>query len=301
MPRTSIPFGFINANKPAGITSTAFGSRVRRALGRMPLGHWGTLDPDATGVLVLAVGHATKLLPLLGDGRKKYEFDLVLGSATDTGDASGATIASSDTPDSWRLKLPDVVQSVSGKLSQIPPMYSAVKVAGQPLYKSARRGEEVTRQPRTVEIYTLRVLEYGHSRARLALECSAGTYVRTLCEEIGNRLGVPAHMDALVRTAAGPFNLATACALEPLLADPSAHLIDPLDVLHQARVALKPEHLARFAHGNSVLVAGEPSIGEVLVTCDGHTVGTGIVTATTEGALLQPARVFVEAGSLAKS
>jgi tRNA pseudouridine55 synthase len=292
VPGNSIPFGFINANKPAGITSTAFGSRVRRALGRVPLGHWGTLDPDATGVLVLAVGHATKLLPLLGDGRKKYEFDLVLGSATDTGDASGATIASSGMPDSWHLKLPDVVRSVIGELSQIPPMYSAVKIAGQPLYKSARRGEEVTRQARAVEIYSLRMLEHSHSRARLALECSAGTYVRTLCEEIGSRLGVPAHMDALVRTAAGPFNLAAACALELLLADPSAHLIDPLNVLQQVRVALSTAHLTRFAHGNAVLIGGESSIGEVLVTCDGQMVGTGIVAAATGGALLQPARVF---------
>ena len=297
MPGNSIPFGFINANKQAGITSTAFGSRVRRALGRVPLGHWGTLDPDATGVLVLAVGHATKLLPLLGDGRKKYEFDLVLGSATDTGDASGATIASSAMPDSWRLRLPDVVQSVIGELSQIPPMYSAVKVAGQPLYKSARRGEEVARRARTVEIHSLRVLEYGHSGARLALECSAGTYVRTLCEEIGTRLGVPAHMDALVRTAAGPFNLAGACGLEPLLADPSSYLIDPLNVLLQARVALRPEHLTRFAHGNAVPIAEESASGEVLVTCDGQMVGTGIVAAATEGAMLQPGRVFVQAGS----
>src|SRR5471032_2538426 len=102
VPGNSVPFGFINANKQAGITSTAFGSRVRHALGRVPVGHWGTLDPDATGVLVLAVGQATKLLPLLGDGRKKYEFDIVLGVATETADASGAVTQTSALPDGCR-------------------------------------------------------------------------------------------------------------------------------------------------------------------------------------------------------
>src|ERR1700687_5281616 len=186
VPPAELPaFGFINAHKPPGITSTAFGARVRHALGRVPLGHWGTLDPDASGVLVLAVGHATRLLPLLGDGRKSYDFDLVLGFETDTGDASGSRTVSSDVPSLWAQALPDVLASIVGRLTQIPPMYSAVKVEGQPLYKAARRGEDVARVARDVEIYTLRVIDVGVERARLAVECSAGTYVRTLCEEIG--------------------------------------------------------------------------------------------------------------------
>jgi tRNA pseudouridine55 synthase len=296
VPPAELPFGFINAHKPPGITSTAFGSRVRHALGRVPLGHWGTLDPDASGVLVLAVGHATRLLPLLGDGRKAYEFDLVLGSETDTGDATGARTVSSDIPDDWAQRLPEVVSSIIGKLSQIPPMYSAVKVDGQPLYKAARRGEEVARAARDVEIHSLHVIDVGLERAHLALECSAGTYVRTLCEEIGRRLRVPAHMDALVRTAAGPFNLSNACAEEELLADPIAQLIDPLDVLPQARVALRPEDVARFRHGNVVNFADETVIGEVLVLSDGRMIGTGIVTAGPIGGVMQPTRVFVQPG-----
>ena len=295
MPPAELPFGFINARKPPGITSTAFGSRVRHALGRVPLGHWGTLDPEASGVLVLAVGHATRLLPLLGDGRKVYEFDLVLGSETDTGDATGGRTVSSDVPTSWAAKLPETLASIVGTLSQIPPMYSAVKVAGQPLYKSARRGEDVARTSRDVVIHALRVLDIGNARARLALECSAGTYVRTLCEEIGRRLGVPAHMDALVRTAAGPFVLARACTEAELFADPFAHLIDPLDVLLLSRVALGADDVARFSHGNAVAIVGNPS-GEVLVTSGGRLIGTGLATVTQAGAMLQPTRVFVQPG-----
>jgi tRNA pseudouridine55 synthase len=296
VPPAENPFGFINAHKPRGITSTAFGSRVRRALGRVPLGHWGTLDPDASGVLVLAVGHATRLLPLLGDGRKAYEFDLVLGFETDSGDASGSRTVSSDVSDDWAQKLPDVLASMVGKQSQIPPMYSAVKVDGQPLYKAARRGEEIARAAREVEIHTLTVIEFGAARARLALECGAGTYVRTLCEEIGRRLGVPAHMDALIRTVAGPFTLARACSEEELLANPLAQIIDPLEVLPQPRVAVRSDDVARFSHGNAVKLPSVTANGEVLVTSDGRMVGTGIATADPNGAELQPTRVFVQPG-----
>jgi tRNA pseudouridine55 synthase len=296
VPPAELPFGFINARKPPGITSTAFGSRVRHALGRVPLGHWGTLDPDASGVLVLAVGHATRLLPLLGDGRKAYEFDLVLGSETDTGDATGARTVSSVVPSSWTAKLPETLASIVGTLSQIPPMYSAVKVAGQPLYKSARRGVDVARAARDVEIHTLKVLDCGDARARLGVECSAGTYVRTLCEEIGRRLGVPAHMDALVRTAAGPFVLAQACTEAELFADPFAHLIDPLDVLRQSRVALGADDVAGFSHGNAVAIAVNSASGEVLVTSGGRMIGTGLATVSQGGATLQPTRVFVQQG-----
>lgn len=293
MPGNSAPFGFINANKQAGITSTAFGSRVRRALGRVPVGHWGTLDPDATGVLVLAVGHATKLLPFLGDGRKQYEFDIVLGVATETADASGAMTRSSDVPPGWRTALPETIAALVGPLSQIPPMYSAVKVGGQPLYKSARRGEEVARAARTVEIHSLRVLEFGHSGARLAVECTTGTYIRTLCEEIGHRLGVPAHMDALVRTAAGPFKLSDSCALDHLLANPFDSLIDPREVLTQGRVSLSQDDAIRFSHGNVVVVADSSASGDVLVISNGRVSGTAVATATPAGTQLQPSRVFI--------
>jgi tRNA pseudouridine55 synthase len=292
VPPAETPFGFINANKPPGITSTAFGSRVRHALGRVPLGHWGTLDPDASGVLVLAVGHATRLLPFLGDGRKTYEFDLVLGSKTETGDASGAVLSSGAVPDNWREELPAVASSLIGSLSQVPPMYSAVKVDGQPLYKRARRGEDVDRPAREVEIFSLRELSCGDDRARLTVECSAGTYVRTLCEEIGRRLGVPAHMDALVRVAAGPFTLDRAIAAESVLADPLACLINPLDVLTLPRIDIRSEDATVFCHGNAVTVSDVIATGEVLITVNGRLLGVGRASDSPAGTTLQPTRVF---------
>ena len=290
-------FGFINARKPKGITSTAFGSRVRRALGGVSIGHWGTLDPDAEGVLVLAAGKATRLLPLLGAGRKKYEFEIVLGSATDTADASGATVRSADVPADWQRRLPHAIASLIGTVSQMPPMYSAVKVAGQPLYKSARKGIDVAREPRDVEIHALRILTMSESGARLEVECDAGTYVRTLCEEIGARLGVPAHMGPLLRTAAGPFDLADAVPAETLYADARSHVVDPRTVLAQPCVALEPDQAARFAFGNAVIcdavqgaTGGEPF--DVLVTFGDRLVGTARATAVNAGINVQPTRVF---------
>jgi tRNA pseudouridine55 synthase len=233
------------------------------------------------------------LLPLLGDGRKAYEFDLVLGFATKTGDASGIATTSGGLPDHWDDALPGIVASLVGPLSQVPPMYSAVKVDGQPLYKSARRGEEVTRPARVVDVYSLRILGSSESRARLALECSAGTYVRTLCEEIGRRLDVPAHMDRLVRTMADPFKRADSCGQEALLADPFSYIIDPLTVLTQPRVALRPDDVSRFTHGNVVTVPGDLGEGEVSVTLGGRMAGTGRIQVGEGGARLRPTRVFI--------
>ena len=149
------------------------------------------------------------------------------------------------------------------------------------------------RVARAIEIFRLGVLACSTDRARLAMECSAGTYVRTLCEEIGRRLGVPAHMDALVRTAAGPFTLEQACAEDALFADPRSHVIDPLTVLTQSRVALRSEDISKFAHGNVLNVPGDLGEGEVLVTFGGRMVGTGRVLVREGGVQLQPTRVFV--------
>lgn len=266
---------------------------MRRALGGSSLGHWGTLDPGAEGVLVLAIGHATKLLPLLGPGRKSYEFDLVLGSATDTGDASGAIIAESRLTVDWMDRLPSALTSFVGTITQVPPMYSAVKVGGQPLYKSARKGVSVDRRPRDVNVYDLEVLRRLDSGARLRVVCDAGTYIRTLCEDIGKRLEIPAHMGSLLRTAAGPFTLEYAVDADVLLADPRSHVIDPLDVLAQPRVTLEPEHAKRFSHGNVVDHAALATYGDVLVVVGGRLAGTALATPSANGARLQPTRVFI--------
>jgi tRNA pseudouridine55 synthase len=282
-------FGFLNALKPPGITSTALGGWLRRIFGGAPVGHWGTLDPAASGVLVLALGKATRLLPLIALSDKQYVFELRVGTATDTGDAGGRTIASGAPPSDWRERLPAVAASLVGPLQQVPPMFSAVKVAGRPLYISARRGQQIPRAARATRIHALRVIETGFERARMLVECEAGLYVRALCEEIGSRFGVPAHMGWLVRTAAGPFAIARSKLPAEIESAPARCLIDPLAVLKQPRVALDAANAQRFMHGNGVetrAAAGET--GEVLVLHGEKLIGVGSLTA---GAL-SPLRVL---------
>jgi tRNA pseudouridine55 synthase len=286
---SSEAFGFLNALKPPGITSTAFGGWLRRLLGGAPVGHWGTLDPAASGVLVLAVGRATRLLPLISPAHKQYVFELRLGTATDTGDASGRVTAHSAAPADWRERLPAAAARLVGPLHQVPPMFSAVKIAGRPLYVSARRGQQIARAARPTHVFALRLLEAGERCARLLVECEAGLYVRTLCEELGTRLGVPAHMGWLVRTAAGPFTIGQSKLPPEIQSDPVGCLIDPLAVLAQPRVALDAAEARRFLHGNGVAttaVAGKA--GEVLVLHGEKLIGVGSLVA---GAL-SPLRVF---------
>jgi len=282
-------FGFLNALKPPGLTSTALGSWLRRILGGAPVGHWGTLDPAASGVLVLAAGKATRLLPLITPTDKQYIFELRVGTATDTGDAGGRTIASGEAPSDWHERLSAVATSLVGPLQQVPPMFSAVKLAGRPLYVSARRGQQIPRAARATRVYSLRVIETGSDRARLFVECEAGLYVRALCEELGKRLGVPAHMGWLVRTAAGPFAIAQSKLPVEIEADPTRCLIDPLAVLAQPRVALDAANAQRFMHGNGVETrAAAGQAGEVLVLHGEKLIGVGSLTA---GAL-SPLRVL---------
>ena len=294
------PFGFINAFKPPGPSSAAFGNWVKWRLGASALGHWGTLDPTACGVLVLAAGKATKLLPLLGDDRKRYVFELVVGVRTDSGDATGTEIERAFVPEGWHATLEDVVVSLVGPLEQIPPMHSARKIDGQPLYVAARRGKEVVRQARTATIHELRVIACESQRARLEVACSAGTYVRTLCEEIGRRCGLPAHMGALVRAAAGPFTLRDAVTPDRLAAAPSACLIDPLTVLNNARVELDDDAARRFGHGNDVRLTHDGSetvwpAATVLAMHAGVLIGYGGVVQRDSVTVLEPSHVFARA------
>jgi len=277
------------------MTSTGFGSFVRRLLGGTPVGHWGTLDPAACGVLALAIGNATRLLPLIQPSAKRYVFVLRLGSATDTGDAIGRTIAQGALPSDWRERLSSVASSLVGPLDQVPPMFSAVKVAGRPLYVSARKGGEVTRTPRATRVLALRVLATGERSARLSVECEAGLYVRTLCEEIGARLGVPAHMGALVSTAAGPFAIAESRRPEEIIADPARCLIDPLEILSLPRIELDDACAARFAHGNDVIMDGNARrSAEHLVLQAGRLIGTGTLEVENSKATLTPTRVLAQ-------
>ena len=300
-------FGFINAFKPPGPSSAAFGNWAKHICGAEALGHWGTLDPAACGVLVLAVGKATKLLPLLPHARKKYVFEMVVGIRTDTGDARGAVIEELPVSDGWASELVAAAPSLVGSVTQIPPMHSAVKVGGQPLYRLARKRKDVPRAPRATEIFELRVIAHDKTTARLFMECEAGTYVRVVCEELGRRLGLPARMGALLRIASGPFVLEDSVTPQKIAADPVGCITNPLSVLANSRIELDEREASRFAHGNEVQLAADfcsngplgpfdsqQPATEVLVTREGALVGCGFLVARDGATLLAPTRVFAE-------
>jgi tRNA pseudouridine55 synthase len=208
--------GLLNLNKPAGLTSHDVVARVRRLTRLTRIGHAGTLDPPATGVLLLGLGKGTKLTQFLHEYPKTYRAVLALGSRTDTYDAAGKVIA---TRDVGRLS-PEAVRGVlagfEGTIEQIPPMYSALKWQGQRLYTLARQGIEIERRPRRVHIMRLILLDLSADTLTLEVECSGGTYVRVLADDIGQRLGCGAHLRHLTRTAVGPHTIAQALTLEAL-------------------------------------------------------------------------------------
>ena len=197
--------GIVLLDKPMGLGSTAALQRVRRLLRAAKAGHAGTLDPLATGMLPLCFGQATKACGLLLGASKAYRAQLVLGTATDTGDADGKVVGTGavPAPDAGRLR--DVLAALSGTRDQIPPMYSALKRDGRPLYELARRGEEVERPPRRITIDRLEALGWKNGAIEFELECSKGTYVRVLGEEIATALGTLGHLGALRRLWVTPF------------------------------------------------------------------------------------------------
>jgi tRNA pseudouridine55 synthase len=212
------PFdGVLLVDKPVGLTSHDVVDRVRRRFGFRKVGHCGTLDPAASGLLVLVLERATKLQNNLMADDKTYEGTMLLGVATDSHDADGAVIAEKPVPALAAGDIERVFEKFRGDIQQVPPMISAVKHKGQPLYKLARKGKTVERQPRLVHIYDLRLLGLELPRVHLRCACSKGTYVRTLCHDIGEALGCGAHLAGLRRTRSGAFDVKDARPLDELL------------------------------------------------------------------------------------
>jgi tRNA pseudouridine55 synthase len=211
--------GVLVCDKPGGITSHDVVARVRRLAGQRRVGHGGTLDPPATGVLVLALGRATRLLPFLPTEPKRYLAEVAFGAETDTLDATGTVTATADAAGVDEAALRAALAGFVGPQLQVPPMVSAIKVGGERLYAKARRGEEVDRAPRPIVIQALELLGFtGGERPRATLEvtCSGGTYVRSLAADLGRALGTLAHLAALRRTAVGRFTEADAHTLGEL-------------------------------------------------------------------------------------
>jgi tRNA pseudouridine55 synthase len=289
--------GFVNVFKAAGPTSAHVVARLRRMYGlysregKVAVGHLGTLDPQAAGVLPIAVGKATRLIPMLTDQRKMYACTLVLGRSTNTQDALGETVATGHVPSDWRKRLDAVLPRFAGKIEQVPPMFSALHHDGKRLYELARKGTTVERRARPATIYAITVLGTEEpAMARLRIACGEGTYVRTLCHDIGEAMGVPAHMGALVREASGPFVLYESRTLEEVAAEPDRALIAPEHIIPFPTIVLDLRGSADFRAGRVVPLPDGAAARHVFVRDASRTlVGVG----EAHGALLAPRKVFV--------
>lgn len=210
--------GIINIYKPIGLTSHDVVARVRRILREKRVGHAGTLDPAAEGVLPVCVGQATRVVEYLSEAHKTYCADVLLGITTDTYDREGLVTQVLDVPDFSLAEIEQAVSRFRGPIEQVPPIYSALKVAGQPLYKMARagRGDEIELKARPVEIFKLEVTAWERPWLKLWIECSKGTYIRSLAYDVGAALSCGAFMQHLIRVQTGPFHLADAVSLEEL-------------------------------------------------------------------------------------
>jgi tRNA pseudouridine55 synthase len=285
--------GFVNLFKPAGPTSTQFGARLRRIYGgdraKLAVGHLGTLDPQAAGVLPVALGRATRLISLIVDRRKAYAFTLVLGTQTTTGDFTGEVVARAPVPDDLDARLEAALGQFIGSVEQTPPMYSALHHGGRRLYEIARSGATVARPPRSITIYGLSLLGREGATLRLRLACSEGTYVRVLCEDLAAACGTLGHMGALLREAAGPFILGESRTLAEVAADPAGALISPERVIPIPTVVLDSRRATDFCAGRLVPLEAPPPERHVFVRDATRTlVGVG----ETVGALLAPRKVF---------
>lgn len=249
--------GVINVLKPSGMTSSDVVVRLRRILKTRKVGHTGTLDPEVTGVLPICVGKATRIAEYLTDQGKSYRAEITLGISTDTQDASGQALQV-EKVDLQSEDLSRVIPQFLGKVQQIPPMYSAVRHQGKHLYELARQGVEVERKSREIRIDRLELIEWlpeEFPKAIIEVDCSKGTYVRTLCHDLGLALGCGAHMSGLVRLRSGPFKLAESYPLaeieEKCLQEDYSFLVPFYKVLDLPRVSLNAQRAQAFRNGLS--------------------------------------------------
>ena len=248
--------GIVIVDKPAGWTSQDVTARLRRVFNTRRIGHGGTLDPMATGVLPVFVGRATRGVEFFEHAEKTYEAVLRLGITTDTEDTTGTVLEEKEVHLS-QADLLAILPQFRGKIQQIPPMYSALKVNGQKLCDLARKGREIQRQPREIEIFRLECLEFTGDTARLVVRCSKGTYIRTLCKDIGAALGCGGCMASLRRIQAGEYTIEESIPLQQLLETPEPEkYLRPVDSMFRSHpaVTLTENQEKRCRNGNSFSV-----------------------------------------------
>ena len=288
--------GIINVMKPAGMTSHDVVAKLRRIYHTRKVGHTGTLDPDAVGVLPVCIGQATRLVEYLTDKEKTYKTVMKFGSETNTQDASGEVTVTTELPSLSREEFVAVTQQFIGEIQQIPPMYSAIKKDGQPLYKLARQGIDVEVEPRPVVIHEIKVLMYQPESAMLEIRCGKGTYIRTLCQDIARACGSSSHMAYLMRTKSGVFGADTAVALSRLEESehPEQFLMDMnTSLADMPALAVKDAAmLVRVQNGLAQRVPGAAQLAEGTVCRALDSQGNLVAIGTIEKESFQPNKVF---------
>ena len=291
-------FGLLNINKPAGPTSFDVVAKVRRLVGgrKKKVGHAGTLDPFADGVLVVCLGPATRLADYVQQQTKGYRAGITLGAISDTHDIQGEITELPNAPTPQAAEIQSVLKTFVGTIDQIPPAHSAIHVNGQRAYNLARAGVEFDLPPRKVNIYDIAMTAYDYPNLTIEVSCGAGTYIRSLARDIGEKLGTGAYCSSLTRTAIGKFTLDNAIDIDTV--DPAGDIIDPITALDAlTKIPLSPENKNLIAMGKTIELSDkvESPTPEIAVTDEtGRLIALAILLATPDGQFLKPKKVFIQ-------
>ncbi len=294
--------GILNIHKDTGMTSHDVVAKIRKLLKQKRVGHAGTLDPAASGVLPICIGQGTRVAEYLSESGKAYRAQIRFGVVTDTYDAEGTTLRTTDASKLTLERIEEVLPQFLGAQMQLPPLYSAIKIQGQPAYKRMRAGEEITLEARPVEIYRLQVVAWEAPVLTLDVECSKGTYIRSLAYDLGERVGYGAHLTGLVRTRSGPFTLTESISLAQLALAVEqgtvAECVFPADSALQQYPALylDAESVERVLHGNAFRYEEEPGMqpgSELARIYDSSGHFLAIATWNSEQQMWQPKKVLV--------
>ncbi|MCC6944814.1 MAG: tRNA pseudouridine(55) synthase TruB [Thermomicrobiales bacterium] len=299
MPAPDRFHGLLIVDKPAGWTSHDVVGRIRRLAGQRSVGHAGTLDPAATGVLPIALGSALRALEYLAGATKSYRAEITFGLTTDTLDIDGRVTRTCDPPNSSIEEIVQLLETFLGRSEQIPPIYSAIKIDGAPLYERARRGETVEPAARSVMIHSLALIDWAPPMLTVDIDCSKGFYVRSFARDLGERAGSCAYLSNLVRTRTGPFDLCDAWTLGELSEAPLAEEWERIAIAPDAcafdlpAVILEVDRVRDWEHGKRLPLDDTPESGPVRVyDSTGVWLGIGEITLDDDRPVLRPRKVI---------